>query len=793
MILNYLRIAVRNLFRNTLYSIINIGGLAVGLAVCMTILLYEVHEHSYDRFHHDAQRIFLMESTVKIMGQPQTIKYMTYVVAPMMQHAAPQVESYLRVQVLYYNFDLSLPSDPAVHYNEGRKIILADSNFFRFFSFHLIEGDASTVLSEPSNIVLSASAAKKYFGQQDPIGRSLLFDGRLLLKVTGICSDPPSNSTISFSFVAPFSMIAQTQNSSMLKMNWFGAGSFLTLLKLRDPGSANNVAATATKLAAMDRSGMSIGLGYKLSLLTDNHLSDAPVGGRGSTRYLSLFTLIAGLILLLALINYISLTTARAVTRAREVGVRKTIGADRKSIAAQFYTESALAAVLAFFIGTLLFLTLHHRFFARIGLDIDASFLKAPAVLFSFFGLLLSTIIFAGSYPSLVLSAYNPVVVLYGRLSHQRGGAIVRKGFTVLQFFISIALVICTLFISRQLKYMRQADTGVDRNNVIMITCEKSLKQYQAFKQEVAALPSVQQTATADYAFYKGLPSGVVETKMPSHEIGMNYMIVDTGFIPLMGLQWKEKPASMATVMDGRHPILNEVSVAEIGYAGRATGQMVNDNYVVGGVLKDFNYLSLARAIEPLELYIGLDTAKFGPQKNVLFVKFSPHIDIAAALRKIEQIYGSFDKTMGFSYEFLDDAYDSQYKAEDRLAGLMGVFSTITVVIACLGLFALATFSAQQKVREIGIRKVLGAPAVGIATKLSLDFLKPVSLSLLLAVPISAWIMHNWLNKYAYRIPLSWPVFAGASASMAILALTTVFFISVKAAKANPVNSLRSE
>jgi putative ABC transport system permease protein len=326
-----------------------------------------------------------------------------------------------------------------------------------------------------------------------------------------------------------------------------------------------------------------------------------------------------------------------------------------------------------------------------------------------------------------------------------------------------------------------------------MITCENTLKQYQAFKREIATLPWVQQTATANYGFYKGLPFASVKTQTPGHNIGMGYMIVDTGFISLMGLKWKEKPASMITVMDGRHPILNEVAVAAIGFSGRATGQIVTDQYQVGGVLKDFNYFSLARQIQPLELYIGLDTPAFGLQRNILFVRYRPHSDISAMLKNIGQVYSSFDKISSFSYEFLDDAYDSQYKTEDRLARLMGVFSTITVIIACLGLFALATFSAQQRVKEIGVRKVLGASVKRIASGLCIDFLKPVALSLLLAVPISAWVMHGWLNNYAYRIPLNWQTFAVASGFMAILALVAVFFTSVKAATANPVTSLRSE
>jgi putative ABC transport system permease protein len=794
MILNYLRIAIRNLFRNKLYSLVNIGGLAVSLAVCMTILLYVVHEHAYDRFHRDAQRIFVMGGTEIFGGQRLPVNSMNHAVAPMMQQANPQVESFMRVYGFYYNtIDLSSPSDPSIRYKETKNFLYVDSNFFGFFSFHLIRGNPSNVLSGPNNVVLSESAASKYFGKRDPMGQSLLLNRHTLLKVTGICADPPSNSTISFSFVAPFSLIPQTADSSQVANSWFGVGNFLTLLKLKDTAAVNNVTATAAKLAAMDKTGLNSGLVLKLSPLKENHLSASPIGGGGSSRFLGIFTLVAGLILLLALINYMSLATARAVTRSREVGVRKAIGADRKNIAAQFYTESAACAVLAFLIGILLFTNLRQLFFQMIGLQIDASFLKTPAVLLSFLGLLVLTILVAGSYPALVLSAYNPVMVLYGRLSRQRGGANVRKAFTVLQFSISIALVICTLFIGRQLRYMQQADTGVDRNNVVMIPCERTMRQFQAFKQEVGAIPSVQMTATANYSFYNSFPMTSIKTRTTGHEIAVGYMIVDTGLIPLLRLQWKEKPLSMTAIMDGHHPILNEVAVAEIGFRGKATGQSIQYDYSVGGVLKDYNYISLAQRIEPMQLYVGLDTSAFGLQRNVLFVRFQPHSDIRAMLRKIGQIYSSFDKTDLYSYQFLDDAYDSIYKTEDRLADLMGVFTTITVIIACLGMFALATFSAQERIKEIGIRKVLGASVEGIATSLSINFVKPVGLSLLLALPVSAWIMHSWLSTYAFRIRLSWRVFTEASALMVLLALATVFFLSVKAAKANPAESLRAD
>lgn len=793
MILSYLRIAVRNLFRHSLYSAINIGGLAIGLAVCLTILLFVVHEHSYDGFHRDVQRTYVMGGMEKFGGQQLPVWSLSSVVAPIVQQANPNVESFMRINGFNHTADLSIPSDRSVHYREKKNFLFVDSNFFHFFSFRLIKGEASGVLAEPNSLVLSESAAKRYFGKQDPVGKTLLYDNHVLLKVTGVCADAPSNSSISFSFVAPISLLPYTDEAWNMTMNSFGSGNFLTLLKLRDTGVANNVTATATQLASMDKSGMSEDIVFKLLPLKKLHLSSSPVGNGGSDRFLNLFTLVAGLILLLALINYMSLATARAVIRAREVGVRKAMGADRKSIAAQFYTESALCAMLAFLIGALLFLFLRYLFFDLIGLQIDPAFLRTPVVLLSFFGLLLLTVLVAGSYPSIVLSAYNPVVVLYGRLSNKRGGAMVRKGFTVLQFSISIALVICSLFIGRQLTFMRQAETGVDRNNVVMVDCEKTLVHYQEFKQEVSAMSSVERTATANTNFYGGGPVGPIKTKTPGREIQMGLMIVDTGFIPLLRLPWKETPVSMAAVMDGRHPILNEVAVAQIGFSGRATGQYLRDGRVVGGVLKDFNYVSLESEIKPLALFIGLDTQAFGIQSNTLFVRFRPHSNLPAVLRQLGQIYKSFDNTVAFSYQFLDEVYDRQYKAEDRLADLMGFFTAIAVIIACLGLFSLAIFSAQRRIREIGIRKVLGASVEGIATRLAVDFLKPVCLSLLLAVPISAWVMHDWLNTYAYRVSLSWVVFTEASGLMVVLALATVVSLSVRAARTNPADSLRAE
>ncbi len=794
MIINYLRVAIRNLYRNKLYSVVNIGGLAIGLAVCMTILLYVVHEHSYDRFHKDASKIYAVGVEEKMGDMSINTMAISYVVAPMIAQANPAVEGYVRMFGWYKTVEFELPSNPAVRYSEAKNFMFADSNFFNFFTYRLLRGNPSTVLLDPASVVLSRSMAKKYFGDADPVGQTLLYNGKNLLKVTGICADAPSNSSLSFSFIAPLSLIARTADSSMLRMNWFGGGNFWTFLKLKDTAARARVIGTAQNLAAMDKSEMAAGIKFNLSRITDLHLSNNVMGTGNSTRYLQIFSLVAGLILLLALVNYMSLATARAVTRAREVGVRKAIGADRKSIAAQFYTESALYALFAFGTGVILFVLFRHAFFTMLGMQIDQSFSTRPAVLWTFAGLLVLTIGIAGSYPSLVLSAYNPVVVLYGKLSRQRGGVIVRKGFTVLQFSISIGLIICSLFILKQLQYMRHMDTGVDRDNVVMINCKASMRAYPSFQKEVQALPAVQKTATANYRFYNGFSMMPFRIGPQKKELAMSFMIVDTAFIQLLGLEWKEKPVSMADIMDGKHPVLNQAAVAQIGYRNPVTGQDLDERNIIGGVVKDFNYSSLSSGIKPAALFIGRDTLAFGkPSDNILFVRLRAHSDVAAVLAKIKELYDSFDKSSIFSYQFLDEAYDLQYKEEDKLADLMSVFTVITVIIACLGLLALATFAAQQRTREIGIRKVLGASVGSIASKLSADFLKPVGLSLLLAIPAAGWVMHSWLNGYAFRTSLSWWVFLVAAGLMGLAALATVFFLSLKAARTNPAESLRAE
>ena len=797
MFINYLRIALRNIRRNRLFSIINIGGLAIGIAVCMTILLYTLHEYSYDQFHRNARRIFSVSATIKMGKDSFMTPNMSYPTAPMVKAADGRVEDFVRVNQVYKKVNLQNQSSPEIKFSEDKTFLFADSNFFSFFTFHLLEGKASRVLLHPNTLVITERAAKKYFGGADPIGKLLLFNNEYTFEVTGVSANPPSNSSINYDFIASLSSMAgMKENEGMLKSSRVQAGAFKTWFRLDAPSSPRQVESTMHNLAQMGLKEKDQD-SYRLTSLTDGHLG-LNFGDFSNTRYLKIFPLVAALILLLALINYMSLATANAATRAKEVGVRKVLGAAKSKIAGQFYTESAVYAILSFVLGGLLFFYIRPWFSNLIQLTIDTSFLFQPRVIAYFIGLLLLVIAIAGSYPALVLSSYNPAATLYGKMSKQRGASRVRRFFTVFQFTISVALIICSIVIGRQLDFIRHTDTGVDRENVLSVPFSTTLQHYTAFKNEVEALPGIRQAATSQYPMYKGYNAFFVRPKDKSEEIALPVLSVDNGFISLLGLQWKTRPATDDLLYDNRHIVINETAIGMLNLPQDPIGQQVelgNEKYTVAGVLKDFNYNSLQHKIEPLCLFVGKDTASGWGTKvaGCLFAKMKPHTNMPSIVEAVKKIYSKYDQQTAFAYEFMDDDYDSMYKAEDRLAKLFGAFTVITVLIACLGLFALAAFSAQQRTKEIGIRKVLGASITGIASMLSKDFLRLVGISIILAAPLSWWCMQQWLRDFAYRIHIGWLIFAEAGLLALLIALTVTSFQAIRAAAANPIDSLRSE
>ncbi|RYE23264.1 MAG: ABC transporter permease, partial [Sphingobacteriaceae bacterium] len=499
---NYLKIAWRNLWRNKLYSFINITGLAVGLAVCMLIMLYVAHEHSYDQFHQDADRIFNIYEKQKMGSEDFQFEMMSYATAPIIKQNDEHVESFIRIRKNFKDVIVENAAQPAVKFSE-KGFYFADANFFKFFSFKLIQGNAQTVLNNPFQVVISRDMAKKYFGDGNPIGQRLTItsDSTYQYQVSGVAENAPSNSSISFNFVASVaSMQAMPGEKNFFESQTVQGGAFKTYFKLKNAGDTTHVLQSIKKLNAKNPD---TDEKFLFTKLTDSHLSG--FSDYSNLKYLKIFPVVALLILLLALVNYMSLSTARATLRAKEIGVRKVVGADRKRIAMQFYIESALFALIAFVLAYLLFNLIEPWFLGLLQLKVDNSFLYSPVVLTILALLLTVTILIAGSYPSIILSAYKPVTVLTGKQSKQSGGNMMRKVFTVLQFSISIALIICGIVIDRQLYFFRHMDTGINRENIVMVPVAKTMgKNYQAFKKDIQALAAVSQTSTAHYAMYKG-------------------------------------------------------------------------------------------------------------------------------------------------------------------------------------------------------------------------------------------------------------------------------------------------
>lgn len=793
MILSFLRSAFRNFLRNPFYALVNIGCLAVGLAVSMTILLYVLHEHSYDRWQAHADRTFSTWGTFHYGNSEYHSGAVTFVTGPMLQKEDRNIESYIRTWQAFKTPLVQNAGQPGEMKSGNGPFLFADEGFFRFFSFSLLKGNPEQVLRRPNTVVVTARAAKKYFGSGDPVGQVLLYDKDLRLEVTGVAADPPSNTEVEFDFIAS---LTGAETNPILKQplqdQQVGGGNFVTWLRLKEASAAGEVAGNLTR---MTRGGGQDAMksSFELVPLTRGHLFGRE---RGLGSYLDIFPYVAGLVLLLALINYMSLATARAAVRAKEVGVRKVMGAGRATLAGQFYTESALFALLSFGLGFLLFLGFRPVFLNLLQLKIDPAFLWTPGVALCFGGLLLLVIAVSGSYPSIVLSAFRPVAVLYGQLGRMRGGERVRKGFIVFQFSISMILILCSVIVEKELYLIRHTDTGVDRENIVMVRFGTTLPRYSAFKREVQAIPGVREAATAHYPMYGGYELWSVQVEGTNKQMMLSILDVDNDFAHLLGLQWKNPPLPSQGLYDGRHVLLNEQAVAKLGLTGDVRGRKLtlgSGEFRVGGVLKDFVYGSLKNEVGALGLFVGGDTARrWGTTTNGwMFVRVNAHVNLPAMVASLKSIYGKYDRELPFEYHFLDEAFDKVYQAEDRLAGLMGLFTAITIGIACVGLFALATFTAQQRVKEIGIRKVLGATVASIGGLLARDFLRPVFLAVVIACPVSWWLMHRWLENFAHKTPMSWWVFAASGTGLLGIALVTVLFRSLRAARANPVENLR--
>ncbi len=790
MIGNYLKIAFRNLWRHRGFSFLNIAGLAIGLTAGFLILLYVGFEWSYDRFHRNADRIYRVVSDIETPSGVVKNSEPAWAVPPHMQREFPEVEAAVRI------YETSL----LIHNNDERyteeNCLAVDPDFFKVFDFKLLSGERGKVLTTPFSIVLSESMAKKYFGDQNPIGRSLdIEDYGFVGKVTGVMEDMPGNSHITADILFSLTTFLTENYSPQLNDNWGGYQPYAYVLLKPNVDHKVLESKFPDFLERNDGENMKKLQTYvslylepfkEVYLRSDRHRT---IGGNiNNVRTLSIVALF---ILLIACINFINLTTARSMERAKEVGVRKVIGAEKRQLGLQFIGESTIICLLAFFLTVVLTTLILPYFNDMAGKTVAEYIWSNPIYLISVFGMAVLIGIFAGIYPAFVLSSFKPVRVLQGRFSNGTRGILLGKGLVVTQFSISIALIIGTIVIYDQVNFMRDQELGFDKERMVILNSANT-----ELKDGIEDLPGVSSTSLVS-----SIPGGdnplaysKVENMTGDQQIlDINAYFVDFDAISQFDMKVvagrgfsRDFPTDSTEAM-----VINESTVRILGYPspeevlGAKFEQWGRTGRVVG-VVQDFNFKSLKENIEPLTLRVDVG------RKGLLAVKLTPH-DMAKTVASIEEKWKVIVPNEPFDYFFLDEYFDRQYRADERFGALIFNFSVLAIVISCLGLLGLAAYSTVKRRREIGIRKVVGSSVMGIVELLSKEFLKLVAIAILVASPLAGLAMDSWLKDFAYRTQIQWWVFALAGTSALSIALLTVSFHAIKAALTNPAKSLRTE
>lgn len=806
MIFNYLKIAFRSLRKRKGFTAINTIGLALGLATCMLIVFYVVDELSYDRFYPNADRIYRINNDIKFGGNEKSYTTSPAPLAGVLASDYPQVEKVVRIRD---NGGFSVRK--GTQDIQEMRAVYVDSSFFAVFHLPVLAGDVTHALTEPGTMVITESRAMKYFGKTQVVGQSLLVNGSTPYKVTGVVKDVPEQSHFHFDLFVSMASLAEGKDEAWLSNNFqtyillkqgVDARAFESVFSgiMRKYAGPQLQAYLHTSVEEFEKNGSY----YRMNLtgIKDIHLKSNRVGelGRnGNIQYVYIFSVIAGFILLIACVNFMNLSTARSASRAREVGVRKVLGSPRKQLIAQFLSESLLitfvAAILAVVIMALLLPLFNHIAGKHIHLGIESVKWLVPSLLVTV--VLVGCL--AGSYPAFFLSAFQPVDVLKGKLSKGFRGGGLRSFLVVFQFAISVFLIIGTIVIYNQLQYIRHKDLGYNRDQVLVVHHLDNLgSKVAVLKQGIKQLPGVRNVSLTGFLPTLGnrssstlFPSAAMEQEKAIHS---QVWWVDEEYIPVLGLQLKAgRNFSKEMGTDSTAVIINESAARLMGEANPLdkTLYLPHDNMLktvrafhVVGVIKDFNFNSLRDNITPLMLF-------YGTEPSVLAIKVNSE-QAGAVLAQIKTKWHQVVPETEMVYSFMDEDFDDDYRAEQRVSTISVSFTVLAILIACLGLFGLAAYAAEQRTKEIGIRKVLGAEVSTIVAMLSADFIKLVAVAILIATPLAWLAMQQWLQGFAYRQNIQWWVLVLAAFSAVLIAFVTISFQSVKAALTNPVKSLKS-
>jgi len=793
MLKNYLKIAFRNILRHKGYSFINISGLAIGIAVCVLILLWVQDEVSYDGFHQNIDRLFLVptwhdhgESTGLSSGAPPAV-------APALKKEYADIESACRYQ----------PAYSEILIRSGEKVFTehaacADPEFFQMFSFPFVVGDARKPFKSPRSIIMTERMARKYFGDKQGIGNTLIINNKYSFTVTGVLKDLPHNSTFRFDFIFPMEFLREYRNRPNILDTWYNC-SFYNYVQLAPNVIANELSQKIAGRVKKSRPQEKITL--FLSPFKDYHLRG--IAGRGGQiEQVRIFSIVAFLILLIACINFMNLATARSSKRSREVGIRKVVGASRWNLIRQFIGESFLFTFIALGASLILVELLLPLFNSLTGKQLVLALSLGNPILIWLLAITLITGLLSGSYPALLLSSFRPVSVLRGGLHSAVRGSLFRRILVIFQFSVSIALIIGTLIVIAQLGFLKNKDLGLEKEQILYFRLEGTLQEkYPVLKQELLKHPDISQVTLTS-----NLPTGIYqngdgwewEGKAPSMNPLVTYLSVDHDFLNTYGVEllegqfYRERSARKTDRV-----VINQHFARLLGdgpAVGKRLMQKDSDSgdtiaLTVMGVVKDFNFKPLNQEMGAIIIF---NEKSWWTDIRYISMKIQTGA-IAGVIADIGREVNKLNPEFPFKYRFLDDDYGELYSSYEGLGKIFNYFAILAVLVSCLGLFGLASFTAEQKTKEIGIRKALGASVSNIVRLFSGDFVRWVFLANFIAWPLAYLFMKNWLNEFAYRTGISIWIFIISGLLALVIALITVSYQSVKAAIANPVVALRYE
>lgn len=789
MIKNLLKVAIRHIRKHPGYSILNILGLTLGISSALFLIIYVTDELSYDRYHENAGRIYRVSAKITEPDDQFTWNVAQIPMGPQVVQDYPEVQSFVR----FINMPRSLYKYEDKEYIE-EDFYYADSTLFDIFSYKVLKGEVLTAVKDPGKIVLTKTAAARYFGNADPIGKTLSA-GDNTFEVTGIIEDVPSNSHFRFDAVSARNNLPKQLGS------WGNFGVFTYLLFPQN----YDVKAFETKIQGMYDAHMKtifeplkIKIEYILEPITKIHLYSTNPGEpepTGSITYVIIFGIVALFLILIAAMNYMNLSTARSSRRAREVGLRKVVGSRRGPLVAQFLSESVILTLISLLLSIILLIILLPKFNLLAGKSFNLSTLVSPIVIISVLGIVLLTGILGGSYPAFFLSRFSPLTVLKGEITQGSAGTLFRKILVVIQFTISVGMIICTMVVFRQLKYLKSMDQGFNQENVLTLELNQGMvRKYPVLKLALLENNEIKYVTSTNTQIGEG--SGKVifnmETDQGMSQRGINFAVVDHDFIDALGIKiisgrdfQQDMPSDTLTGV-----VVNETLAKRLGWSD-AIGKKVQlgdgaqINARVIGVMKDYHQTGMYNEIESLMLV-------YRERNNIIYIKLSGN-NKEQTISFIENKWKEVFPDQPFAYTFLSERFNRQFEADEKRGKIFTIFTILAILIACLGLFGLASYMVEQRTREIGIRKVFGADEGVIIRLISRDFIILVLISIIIAIPAAYYFMSNWLENYVYRTNIGVSIIAGAALMTIMLTFITISYKAYQASVLNPASSIRTE